>query len=229
MKSNFVLFGLTHWLLILSVPLVAALAAWHTRMSGSAVARYALGGFLLVNELGYYGFKLYKGWFLFPAGLPLQLCDLTLWCTIVAALTLRQMAFEFAFFAGILGAGMAVLTPDLWEPFPSYTTVYFFLAHCGMVATLLYLWWSKQARPQPGCVWRAMILLNGYVAFMGVFNFIFQTNYVYLCRKPESASLLDYFGPWPVYLLAVELVALAGFFVMSLPFWLARGSRTHPL
>lgn len=218
MRQNFALFGLTHWLILLAIPALAWLTARHTRLSGAAHARYAWGGFLLLNELGYYGFKLYKGWFLFPAGMPLQLCDLTLWCTIAAAFTLRQMAFEFAFFAGILGAGMAVLTPDLWEPFPSYTTVYFFLAHGGIVATLLYLWWSKQAQPQPGCVRRAMILLNGYVLFMGVFNWLFKTNYVYLCRKPENASLLDYFGPWPVYLLVVELVALGGFFLMSLPF-----------
>jgi hypothetical integral membrane protein (TIGR02206 family) len=217
-KQNFVLFGLTHWLILAAIPLVAWAAARHTLETASHAGRYALGGFLLLNELGYYGFKLAKGWFMFPAGMPLQLCDLTLWCTVVAALTRRQMAFEFAFFAGILGAGMAVITPDLWEPFPSYTTIYFFLAHGGIVATLLYLWWSKLARPEPGCVMRAMIILNGYVLFMGVFNWLFKTNYVYLCRKPENASLLDYFGPWPVYLLVVELVALAGFFVMSLPF-----------
>jgi len=215
LKTNFVLFGLTHWLILLSIPALAyATARWAPPRAG----RLGWGWFLLVNELIYYGYKLSKGWFQFPAGLPLQLCDLILWCTVVAALTLKPMPFEFAFFAGLLGTGMAVVTPDLWEPFPSYNTVYFFLAHGGIVAALLYLWWSGQARPAPGCVRRAMIILNGYAAFMGLFNWLFGTNYVYLCRKPDSASLLDYFGPWPVYLAAVELFALGGFFLLSLPF-----------
>jgi hypothetical integral membrane protein (TIGR02206 family) len=218
MRQNFVLFSWTHILILLAIPLLAALAAWHTRRSQSSSARYALGGFLLLNELGYYGYKLVKGWFQFPAGLPLQLCDLTLWCTVVAALTLHQMTFEFAFFAGILGAGLAVLTPDLWEPFPSYNTVYFFLAHGGIVATLLHLWWGGEARPKPGCVLRAMLVLNGYIVAIGLFNWAFGANYVYLCRKPANASPLDYFGPWPWYLLAGELIALAGFWLLSLPF-----------
>jgi hypothetical integral membrane protein (TIGR02206 family) len=220
LKSNFVLFGLTHWLILLSIP---ALAGGLTFLSKGkpAVAkasRLALGLFLLANELIFYAFKLSQGWFQFPAGLPLQLCDLILWLTVLAALTLRQMPFEFAFFAGILGTGMAVITPDLWEPFPSYPTVYFFLVHCGIVATLLFLWWSGQAKPEPGCVRRSMLILNAYVATLGLFNWIFGTNYVYLCRKPQSASLLDYLGPWPLYLVAVELIALAGFWLLSLPF-----------
>ena len=61
-----------------------------------------------------------------------------------------------------------------------------------------------------------MHLLNAYA--LTLFNRIFGTNYVCLCRKAQNASLLDYLGPWPVYLLAVELIALAGFSPLSLPF-----------
>ena len=220
MKSNFVLFGWVHWLILLSIPALARAAARVTRRfpMQARYHRWIFGGLLLLNEFIYYGYKFSKHWFQFPAGLPLQLCDLIVWLTVAAAIFLWQAPFEFAFFAGLAGTSMAVITPDLWDPFPSYPTTYFFLAHGGIVALLLYLWWSGQARPKPGCVWRVMLMLNAYALAIGLFNWVFKTNYMYLCQKPPGASLLDYFGPWPVYLLGGEILALVLFTLLAWPF-----------
>jgi len=219
-RSNFVLFGWVHWLILLTIPALAWAASQLTRKfpQQAKIHRWTFGGLLLLNELIYYGYKFSKHWFQFPAGLPLQLCDLIVWLTVIAAFTLWQAPFEFAFFTGLVGTSMAVLTPDLWDPFPSYPTIYFFLAHGGIVALLFYLWWSRQAKPQPGCVWRVMLMLNAYAITIGLFNWLFKTNYMYLCQKPAGASLLDYFGPWPIYLLGGELLALAFFTVLAWPF-----------
>lgn len=216
MQKNFDLFGPAHLAMLgATVALPWLLRRWD--------ARRWFGGFLLGNELIWYAFRIAKGWVSFPHGLPLQLCDLTLWMTVVALLARPQWAFEFAFFTGIAGAGMALATPDLWEPFPSYPTVYFFLAHGGVVAGLLHAWWSGLMRPRPGCVWRVMAVTNAYAVAIGVFNWLTGANYMYLCRKPESASLLDWLGPWPVYILSGEGIALALFTLLWLPF---RGKKT---
>jgi hypothetical integral membrane protein (TIGR02206 family) len=220
MSSGFRLFGPAHLAILAAIPGAAAALA---RLARGQPARSrqiaaALGRFLAVNEIVWYTWRLHAEGFRFPEGLPLELCDLTLWLTVIAALTLQPAIFEFAWLAGLGGSLMAVLTPDLWAPPLSYPTIYFFLAHGGVIASLLFLVWSGLARPRPGCVWRTLCLLNGYAAFIGAFNAVFHTNYMYLCRKPSNASLLDFFGPWPIYLVAGEATAVIMFWLLWMPF-----------
>jgi hypothetical integral membrane protein (TIGR02206 family) len=220
MRSNFHLFGPAHLLILISVPVLGlALAKWcKTSRRCARGGRYGVALFLSVNEFVWYAFRLHYEGFRFPHALPLNLCDLTLWLTVVALVSLNQWAFELAYFAGVGGSGMALRTPDLWAPFPSYPTVYFFLAHGVVVAAMLMLIWSKLAVPKPGCLRRALLLLNAYAVVIGVFNSVFGTNYMYLCSKPSGASLLDYLGPWPLYIAGGEAVALIVFWSLWLPF-----------
>jgi hypothetical integral membrane protein (TIGR02206 family) len=215
-------FSLPHLAVVAAIPALAGGLAWVTRArprSASAAGRL-LGALLVLNELVWYVYRYSHEGFRFPAGLPLQLCDIAVWLAALAALwpTRSPALFDLAWYWGMAGAGMAVLTPDLWAPFPSYPSLYFFAAHGGVVATVLFLVWSKQARPGPGSWWKAFLAVNCYAAAVGAFNAAFKTNYLYLCNKPAHASLLDLFGPWPVYLLAAEPLALLLFWLLWLPF-----------
>jgi len=101
MRSNFRLFGPAHLLILISVPVLAlALAKWcRSNPPAARRIRYSLALFLSVNELVWYAYRFHYEGFRFPHALPLNLCDLTLWLTVVAIVSLNQWAFELAYFA----------------------------------------------------------------------------------------------------------------------------------
>jgi hypothetical integral membrane protein (TIGR02206 family) len=230
MAADFPLFGPVHLAILAMVPATAALLAWIAVRSErrARAMRITFGLLLLVNELVWYAFRLYHEGFRFPEALPLQLCDVTLWLTVFTLLTIRPWSFDLAYYLAVGATTMAILTPELWDEFPSYPTIYFFAAHGGVVAGALFLIFSRQARPRPGSWWRTLLALNLYAAAVGLFNLYFRTNYMFLCEKPDSATLLDWFGPWPWYILAGEVFALVWFWLLWLPFRFTVPGRSLP-
>lgn len=230
MQSNFRLFGPTHIAILSAAPAAAAILALLARRfrQQEKAIRLALGAFLILNAFFWYGYQAWRHWLSFPGSLPLELCDATLCLTIIALFTLSAAIFDLAYYGALAGTSMALLTPDLWEPFPSFATVEFFLTHGTVVVAVLYLVWAGSARPRPGSVWRAMLAVNAFAAAVGVFNVIFKTDYMYLCWKPANPSLLDFMGRWPWYIASGEGIALVLFTLLYLPFRPRRVRRTHP-
>ena len=228
MATNFQLFGVAHLaILALVVALAAVLAAVQRRLSPECKSlRLGLAAGLLLDTAWWDIYQARLGQLTFPAHLPVELCDVTLYLTFVALLTLNPAVFDLAYYGALGGTSMALLTPDLWERFPSLSTVQFFFAHGLVVAAVLYLVWSRLARPRKGSVARAMLGVNVWAAFDGTLDWIFKTNYMYLRAKPVHASLLNVLGPWPWYIVATEGVALALFLLLYLPFLRSASRRT---
>jgi hypothetical integral membrane protein (TIGR02206 family) len=212
------LFGPLHLCLIAIIAatcVALSLLCRRKRISASPLC-LAIGWGLVINELIWWAFR-YSHEGLHLWNLPLQLCDATLWMSALACLTRAPRIVEFTYFGGLAGAGMAILTPDLWSPCPTYPAIYFFISHGGIVLAVSVLVFGRIAPLSAGAFWRAYGMLLGYAAVVGAFNAIAGTNFMYLCRKPKGASLLDSLGPWPLYLIAGAAVALVLFWLLWLP------------
>ncbi len=219
-------FSPIHLAIVAAVPATgAALAAWAlARPPAARPIRFALAAAIAAHELAWYGYTAAAGSFRPPHGLPLDLCDVVLWLTVYALATLRPWALDLVYYLGLAGSGMAILTPDVGAPFPSYPAASFFLAHGGVVAAILFLVLAGMLRPRRGSWWRALVWANAYAAVVFVFDATFGTNYMYLREKPAAPSLLDWLGPWPWYILGAEVVAVILLLLLYLPFRV-RGAR----
>lgn len=220
LQTNFHLFGPAHLSIILSVPVCAGILSWisYHKPGAARWIRLPLATLLILSGLWWYWYRFRVMGVRLPQGLPLELCDISLWLTIYSLLKLNRRGFELAYYWGLGGAAMALLTPDLLAPLSSPSSINFFVRHCGLIIGLLWLLWSSSLRPRPRS-WRfAFLALNLYAMAVGVLNFLFGTNYLYLRNKPASASLLDRMGAWPIYILSGDVLALILFLLMSIPF-----------
>jgi hypothetical integral membrane protein (TIGR02206 family) len=220
MPAHLHLFGLVHLLILAAVPLLAAmLAALHRKHpSSSRPVRVALAVLLFLSSALNFAYHASHGDRMFPDHVPLDLCDASLYLLIVALLTLKPILFDLAYYYALAGATMSLLTPNLTDATPPIMSVQFFADHGLMVASVLYMVWSRQSRPRPWSVAWAMLAVNIYAAVIFTFDTIFNSDYMFLRAKPETVSLLTFLGPWPWYILATEPVALALFVLLYLPF-----------
>lgn len=224
-RVSFQLLSPLHLAILSAIPLAAAILARCTRRyPASALAtRITLATILFADGLAWHSYRYIAQGVRLPEILPLEMCDAAFWLTAVALLTLEEHTFDLAYYWGMAGSGMAVLTPYLREPLRTFQSWQYFFGHGLLITGILYLIWSRQARPRDGAWWFAWGFLNLYGAAVALVDFIGGTNFMYLRQKPKSSSLFDFLGPWPWYIAGADLVALLLFWLMQQPFRLSRG------
>ncbi len=153
------------------------------------------------------------------ASLPLALCDVAL---IVAAITCWwprwSLGVELTYFWGLAGTLQAVVTPNLSAGFPRLEFFMFVTGHLGIVIAALFLVVGLRLRPRRGSVIRVFAITVAYTAFVGWFNWLTGSNYMFLAEIPEQWSLLSVLGPWPWYIVSAAGVAIVLLLILDAPF-----------
>ncbi|WP_051302390.1 YwaF family protein [Salibacterium aidingense] len=147
--------------------------------------------------------------------LPLHLTSFV-WITTILAFTAgHKIWFEVTFFAGVGSALLTIITPDLAHyGFPHYRFFHFFITHSLVILAVCYMLVVEQRTLRVTSVFRAWGVLNLYAALVFLLNLLTGGNYMYLMKKPEQTTPIDWLGPWPYYILSLETVALIVFFIM---------------
>ena len=154
------------------------------------------------------------------SSLPLHLCDLAAVIAGFALITGKRLLCLLTYFWGLAATVQALLTPAISIGFPHPAFVAFFVHHFAVVGAALYLplvsgW--RAGRPWWRAPLTALLWINGYLLLTLAVNAWLGTNFGFTARKPVNPSLLEHLGPWPLYLLWMEVLAAILFSLLALP------------
>lgn len=209
---------------MLGVLLACVVVAWFARRLAEPALdrlRYAVIGFCLLNWLGWDTWQLAYGIWSPVYSLPLHLCTLSVPLAAVMLVTRNRILFEILYFWGFTAAVIAMLTPDLvgnGYGFPHFRYWIFFTSHGAILLAVVFAANAFDYRPTWRSVVRVVIITNLYLIVVGMVNWITGGNYVYVARKPEFASPIDLLGPWPWYIIPLQLIGAAAFVLAYLPY-----------
>jgi hypothetical integral membrane protein (TIGR02206 family) len=211
-------FSPAHLAALGSLVVAAALAVWLPRnRPGPWIrsARVLLAATIIAGWIGEYVVDVIDGIWSVQYSLPLQLTDAISLTAILALLTGRQLLIELLYFWSFSASLQAVLTPDLGTTFPDALYFTYFAYHIGSIVAACLLVFGCRRYPRPGAIWRVFGLTLAWAAAVGLADVITGGNYMYLARKPAHGSLLNVMGPWPAYIAAGAVLALAMFVVLA--------------
>jgi len=157
--------------------------------------------------------------------LPLSICNLF---AVMAPLLFWQpnrRRFEIVYFFVLAGTLQAIVTPDPDGGYPSYGFFKYWIVHCGLVVVAVHHLLAFKLYPRAKGILHTFVWLNIYILCLIPINLWLNANYFYMMSKPVNPSLLDFFGPWPFYIIVTEGLAMVFFALVYLPIFIARKNK----
>ena len=151
--------------------------------------------------------------------LPIHMCDLSEIFLASFLLGGPKFLYKCAFFWGLAGASMAIITPDI--PVIDLDYAFFMIGHGMIVIGVMYATISLGNRPYAKDI-LSVSLVTAFVLLPIVYliNLVLgePANYWYLIAKPAGASLMDAFPEPPFHLLITIPLAIATFYLIYIPY-----------
>jgi hypothetical integral membrane protein (TIGR02206 family) len=159
--------------------------------------------------------------------LPLHLCDVAPLVLAAGLLTRRQAVLEVAYFWGLGGCGVALLTPVLPDPPGSFLFDQYVAEHGLAVIGAVFIVFGLGFRPTSAAVPRTALATLALALVAGFADFETGGNYMSLARPPDAPTLISVLSPWPWYIPELAAVVLAVLLLLYLPFRLVDLAPAH--
>lgn len=221
-KNDFEAFSFEHLAVLIGYVFASVIIFYCAKHYLSIKSRDWLGFMLSLIPMFAVVLRMYvqiqMGEFTYLKDLPLFICRLVSFVLPILFLTKNKALFGVLYFWIIAGTTNALITPDIIFGLPHFESIFYWLIHAGLVMSILYGVFVFGWQPKRRDIWRAFIWANVYLVSIHLLNTIMGANYSYTMHKPIKGSILDFFGPWPWYLVTGQLLALALFILFYLPF-----------
>jgi hypothetical integral membrane protein (TIGR02206 family) len=228
--NDFRSFSWLHLVTLIGIAALAALVILIARRVRSAERLSAIDIMLGAGALAVWilqdGSKLLPANFHVATTLPIEVCDLAALIAPLALLLRRRWLYALLYFWGIGLSSQGLFTPELHDGPASLHFWLFFFRHGAIVGGGVYVILVHDFRPT-WRDWRIATLAGlAYIALVLPLDILLSANYGYVGNaKPDTASLIDYFGPWPWRVLAMAVIATVIFTMLELPWALARAAH----
>lgn len=155
-------------------------------------------------------------------GLPLHLCDFSSFSILIYLLTKKRDFFIFAFFFGIAGAGMSILTPDTVYGFPAIGYIQNQIGHTAIILGVSYAMVIDNQRPYLKDVARALGFATILLFIMYGVNYLLgpPANYWFIVEKPIGDNVTSFMRPEPFHMIDIWLLAVLVCYLIYLPYYL---------
>ena len=222
--SPFILFGNVHLITMAIIVLVAVflpLVCKNQSISNKSLISKIIAFIILSHVIisPYKDLYLLQNPYNWREILPIHMCDLSEIFLAAFLLGGPKILYKCAFFWGLAGASMAIITPDI--PVIDLDYAFFMIGHGMIVIGVMYATISLGNRPYAKDI-LTVSLITAFVLFPIVYliNLILgePANYWYLIAKPAGASLMDAFPEPPYHLLITTPLAIATFCLIYIPY-----------
>ena len=148
--------------------------------------------------------------------LPFQLCSITMFLAIVLLITKNKTIFNFVLFTGVLGGLISLFFPVMGYDSSYYRYYQFEIAHGLLILTPIYFMAVYNYVPTKKGTIYSFLILQAIAIFMVLFNYFQGTDFMFVFingDKIDKFPVIAKFGGIPLYLLWVELVGIAAFYI----------------
>ena len=214
--------GTSHWAPLIALVIIAILCVSFAKrfLSKKHQKRLllALSVIPLLCYLTYLTIQIATGAFRIQNDLPVHLCRFIALMGPYVYWKENKLWTGIFYFWIIVGTFNALIAVDLKYDIPHWSYLLYFTMHGTLILLPVYYCLVMGHRVRRKDLWNAFWATNVFLVVAFIVNFAIGSNYFYVAHKPDVASLLDYLGPWPWYIVAIEFIALILFYVAYLPF-----------